>query len=66
MVTVNPLIVPFAMTAIAGSTTVATLLLMVLAVVEPDIPKAVDGEAMVIVAALLVADAHAPLVTMAL
>ena len=44
----------------------ATLLLMVLAVVEPDIPKAVDGEAMVIVAALLVADAHAPLFTIAL
>ena len=41
-------------------------MLMVLAVVEPDIPKAVDGEAMVIIAALLVDDAHAPFVTMAL
>jgi hypothetical protein len=41
-------------------------LLIVLAVVEPEIPKAVDGEATVIVATLLVAAVHDPLVTIAL
>ena len=66
METVNPLMVPLAVTTIFGSTTAATLLLIVLAVDDPVMPNAVDGAATVMVATALVADAQAPLVTTAL
>jgi hypothetical protein len=66
MVTVNPLIVPLAVTTKALSTTVAVLLVVALAEFVPEMPKLVDEEATVMVAVLLVDDAHAPLVTTAL
>ena len=66
MVTVNPLMVPLAVTTSALSTTVAVLLVVAKAEPVPAMLKLVDGDETVMVAVLLVADAQTPLVTTAL
>ena len=66
MVTVNPLMVPLAVTTSALSTTVAVLLVVAKAEPVPAMLKLVDGDDTVMVATLLVAAVHAPLVTITL